>query len=268
MLRFNKPFAQPSDYDATNEEEYEQTTIENSFYNAALIALDFAYNLTLQDPQLNESQIFFGGHSEGAQYAPSICQQRQSILRGCLVMANVVEGMNDVIPWQNYYLDNLNVALLNQSYACLEYFNNPYFGPPDDLVECPINYAYLFNEYWLSMRAYNTSPNVVEQLTMPVLVMQGTADYNVPYFATPPYPFYGWPLKTFMSEDGWYDRFAGSSRVSLAVFSDLCHLFYKTELNNASLSTPDAELAKNNVNQSVVLNISDWITAIVNNSIG
>ena len=268
MLRFNKPFAQPSDYDATNEEEYEQTTIENSFYNAALIALDFAYNLTLQDPQLNESQIFFGGHSEGAQYAPSICQQRQSILRGCLVMASVVEGMNDVIPWQNYYLDNLNVALLNQSYACLEYFNNPYFGPPEGLVLCPINVGTLYNNFFLSMRAYNTSPNVVEQLTMPVLVMQGTADYNVPYFATPPYPFYGWPLKTFMSEGGWYDRFAGSSRVSLAIFSDLCHLFYKTELNAEGLSSPDAEYVKNNVNESVVLNISDWITAIVNNSIG
>jgi hypothetical protein len=122
------------------------------------------------------------------------------------------------------------------------------------------------------MRPFLAAPQYAAQLNISVLVLQGTADYNVPYFyvndtsnvATLPagqqvnlrYPF-----RTFLSAGGWNETFHGSKRVVLKVYEDLCHVFWKAEpLSIYGLSQPQYEFNKvRHVNESV---ITDMVTHI------
>ena len=287
MLRFNKPAAQ-SDYffdpelseleNAQNQFDFNvlYSTVQNDFLDATLIAFDTAWNLTSKKGLLDTSRVYLGGHSFGAQFSPYLCSQRESKLAGCIVLAGTTGTFEAVVPWQFYYLTNFDENIFNYSLACYNYISQPYLvGDGLVLNQWCNTGGDSGNNFYLSQRPFLTAPQYAAQLNISVLVLQGTADYNVPYFyvndtsyvATLPagqqvnlrYPFH-----TFLSAGGWNETFHGSKRVVLKVYEDLCHEFWKAEpLSIYGLSQPEFEFNKlRHVNESVIDDMVNHIKSV------
>ena len=111
------------------------------------------------------------------------------------------------------------------------------------------------------MKPYDNPPDTVQAMSMPVLVMQGTADYNVPY-QLPTLPNNA-IIPDFMSPGGWNDKFASSTRVTLKVFQDLSHFFMKVDTNNnpfgVPYSWPAIEMEPSHVEAEVITEFAAWI---------
>jgi acetyl esterase/lipase len=224
--------------------------------------------------KIDPNKIILAGHSAGAEVAPTICKMAASKVKGCILLASVVKSFDSIIPWQYYYLTSLpnptyatmNGAQLKASAACYNDLES-HLDPGYIRSSACATYYTQAQKYYQSYKFFEPPPKVVEQLTMPVFVGQGTADYNVPYnlqFGPGGFSTYGYEfLKeiSFMSSPGgWNAMFSSSTRVTLKVYQDLCHLFYKIKPTAVGLSTPDLEGVPNlHVDKPVIDDLATWI---------
>ena len=231
--------------------------------------------VTSMSTKIDPNKIILAGHSLGAEVAPTICKMAATKVKGCILLAAAVKGLNSILPWQIFYLASLptyptlNVAQLNATAAC--YYDLNAHIDPGYIRSSACNAFYpLAQKYYQSVTFFEPPPKVVQQLTMPVLVAQGTADYNVPYdlpFRPGGFSTYGHDfLKeiSFMSSPGgWNAMFSTSTRVTLKVYQSLCHLFYKITPNAVGLSDPQLQDAPNlHVDKPVIDDLASWVKAI------
>jgi len=273
VLRLNKRSAEIAYY-INPQGHFDQN--EN---NAQVISQEYIYDtlaalaqVASMSTKIDSNKIILAGHSLGAEIAPTICKMAAPTVKGCILLASVVKGFTSVIPWQSFYLESLvtyptlNVAALNASAAC--YYDLNAHVDPGYIRPSSCNPFYpMAQKFYQSAIIFEPPPKVVDQLTMPVLVAQGKADYNVPYnlpFGPGGFSTYGHEfLKeiSFMSTPGgWNAMFASSSRVTLKVYQDLCHLFYKITPNPLGLSDPGLQAAPNlHVEKAVIDDLATWV---------
>ena len=93
-------------------------------------------------------------------------------------------------------------------------------------------------EYWLSLRGYDPTA-VAAKLSMPVLVLSGERDYQVPAA--------DWEL--------WQKALTGKSAATLKRFSGLNHLF----IEGSGPPTPAEYEKEGHVAEAVVETIAGWV---------
>lgn len=275
VLRYNKRSAQPSadplnnvqcGLDAlTNFKDYVNAffgmnTVQNEYIKDALCALGQVGSFS---SKLDMNKLTLAGHSEGAQIAPQLARDAEAKgiqISAVVLLASIVENFSQISVWQWYYLYGFDESKLNSTNAQYRMLQSPYIdtswiGIGTGAYQVP-------SSYYQSLDPYSDPPNTVEQLTQPVLVMQGKADYNVPYdLPTLPYGIY---VSSFMSpEVGWNAKFSTSPRVTLKTYDNLCHYFWYVDVSKnplgVPLSWPSLQTPENHVQEDVLTDMATWI---------
>ncbi len=193
--------------------------------------------------KVDPSKIFFIGHSQGASLLPRLLSVTSGI-RGAVLMAGNVTPVHELIYNQSVYLYGLEgkVSPQNQKYLEMlkqnvDYINHPDFEPKASEIYSyrNISKAYLLDEI------KNRPSQFVASLSLPLLVINGKRDYQV-------------PVSEF---EEWRKILQGCPDISFKLYDSLNHLFI--EGRRPGLSTPQEYEIPGHVSEEVLKDISDWI---------
>lgn len=228
-IRYNKRFYQYMDQASDTMTIYDEV-LEDVNY-----AIHYAKNLT----DINTEKVFVLGHSLGGMLCPKIANDNPEIA-GFISLAGSPRKLEDLILDQaaeavengtvsetekTLYLDTMKAQSDQIKNLTEENLDEPLLGAN--------------GYYWKSLNEIDT-PKIVANLTLPMLFMQGEADFQV-------YPEVDFKM--------WKDLLKEKDNATFLLYEGLNHLFMPTtgvrDINDYSV--------KNNVDEKVILAIAEWI---------
>ena len=227
-VRVNKRF-----YQKPETADPETLTIWDEYMDDVYAAIDYAKE-NISDT------VFVIGHSQGGMSAPKIAQDNN--LKGIVMMAGTVRGLEDILYDQNAavilpsdaYSDREKEEMMNQIGASVQAVK----ALNENSTDAPFG---LPASYWLSLRQLD-GENILKTTDLPVLVMQGTADFQV-----------------YMDKDFEYMQslFADRENISFKSYEGLNHIFMPQTLPGVTdISEYSAE---NHIPDYVLQDIADFI---------
>jgi len=208
--------------------------------------LDDAYAAIAQltaDDRIDNSRIFVLGHSLGGMLAPKIAADNSDVA-GIIILAGSLRNLAEIIMDQNNEaaetlrptLSDDEITLLESQLAQAQTDaaavlaltkddGGTYFGIPA--------------AYWYSLNQAG-GMNYLDQLTLPVLILQGSEDFQV------------YPDKDFVL---WQNYYEGNDQATLVLYDGLNHLF----MQSSGLRTTADYDTPNQVRQDVIDDIGEWV---------
>jgi dienelactone hydrolase len=202
-----------------------------------------AVALLAHQPEVDPHRVFLLGHSLGATMAPRVAKGDPQIA-GIIVMAGAVTPIEKLALDQVKTImarEHAPAATAQKQIATLEAEVKEIESPnlkPGTMVK--FLGAEIPSSYWLNLRGYHPD-RVAATLHIPILVLQGGRDYQVP-----PSDFAIWK-KTL----------AGHKNVTFDLFPDLNHLF----ISGTGPSTPAEYFQPGHVAEPVITEIASWVQA-------
>lgn len=213
---------------------HEKLTIWDEYMDDIYAAIDYA-KANISD------EVYVIGHSQGGMSAPKIALDND--LKGVVMMAGTTRGLEDVIMDQNaaaleamdQYSDKEKKQILKATQdgvdavkALTEESTEPVLGIPA--------------EYWLSLRELDGENILKNKLDVPVLVLQGTADFQV-----------------YMDKDFEYMKSVLGDRenITFKAYDGLNHLFMPQ--SKPGVTDTSEYAAENHIPQYVISDIADFI---------
>lgn len=198
-----------------------------------------AVELLRQTAKIDPARVFVLGHSLGGYLAPRIAS-RDSQIAGIIILAGNTRSLEDLVLEQTQYLLSLDGSLSEadqQQIATVEKAVEAtrHAQPGDDPS------TLLFNAppaYWIDLNTYHPVA-VAQQLTQPMLILQGERDYQV----------------TMIDFQGWKDGLGGRDTVTLKSYPDLNHLFMSGE----GPDSPAEYQTPGHVAGQVIDDIASWV---------
>jgi dienelactone hydrolase len=216
-----------------------QLTIDEEVTDDALAAL----HLLAREPHIDAHHLFVLGHSLGAIMAPRIGRRDPHVAGLVLMAAAPTLDLGIVIRQMRYLLpqQGLTPAQVDANVAPIMAMRDtiaradPAHPPAGNFFNAPAS-------YWLSLRDYNAI-EVSKDLSMPMLVLQGSGDFQVS------------PTADF---GPWQAAFAHDPRVRLIEYPGLSHLFMP-----AGNPPSPADYAKaSHMDTRVIHDIAQWIKRV------
>ena len=213
---------------------HDQLTIWDEYMDDIYAAIDYA--------KANVSEnVYVIGHSQGGMSAPKIALDND--LKGIVMMAGSIRGLEDIVLDQNTatletmdeYSDKEKKQILKATQdgvaavkALTEESTEPVLGIPA--------------QYWLSLRDLDAENILKNRLDIPVLILQGTADFQV-----------------YMDKDFEYMKsvLGHKENITFKSYDGLNHLFMPQSLPGVADVTEYA--AENHIPQYVIDDIADFI---------
>ena len=213
---------------------HDQLTIWDEYMDDIYAAIDYA--------KANVSEnVYVIGHSQGGMSAPKIALDND--LKGIVMMAGSIRGLEDIVLDQNTatletmdeYSDKEKKQILKATQdgvaavkALTEESTEPVLGIPA--------------QYWLSLRDLDGENILKNRLDIPVLVLQGTADFQV-----------------YMDKDFEYMKSVldHKENITFKSYDGLNHLFKPQSLPGVANVTEYA--AENHIPQYVIDDIAGFI---------
>jgi dienelactone hydrolase len=196
-----------------------------------------------ESPGVDPKRVFVVGHSLGGMLAPKLATLDPK-LAGIVVLAGNARPLEDLIVEQFTYLGKLGgepdavvmerLAKVKEQAAKVKDPKLSAETPPADL---PLGVP---AAYWLSLRGYEPA-TVAAGLSMPVLVLSGERDYQV-------------PAADF---EAWTKALASKPTATLKRYPALNHLFIAGD----GPPLPAEYQKEGHVAEGVVEDIANWITA-------
>ncbi len=213
---------------------HDKLTVWDEYMDDIYAAVDYA------KANISEN-VYVIGHSQGGMSAPKIALDND--LQGVVMLAGTIRGLEDVILDQNTalletseeYSDKEKEKILQAAQegtdavkALTEDSTEPVLGIPA--------------EYWLSLRELDGENILKNKLTVPVLVLQGEADFQV-----------------YMDKDfGYMQSVLGhKENIEFKSYPGLNHLFMPQSLPGVTDVSEYA--AENHIPQYVIDDIADFI---------
>ncbi|MGB9200291.1 alpha/beta fold hydrolase [Methanobacterium sp.] len=219
-------------------EMVEKMTVKEEVIDDALIAL----KLIRKTDNIDTKHIFLLGHSLGATVAPRIGLEDPD-LAGLIIMAGLTRSLEDTLLDQYTYIYNLKGAITEQQKAELESLKekvdklkDPKYKDKIAAQDLPLGVPIA---YWRDLQE-NMPLDVVKEIDMPMLILQGERDYQVLNSVD----FIGW--KTALKE---------RSNVNFKLFPELNHLFIKGK----GKSTPEEYNVEGHIDDEVITTIVQFI---------
>ena len=231
-LRYNKRYYQ-----------YPETATQTlTVWDEVINDVNAAIALARKTAGIDKNKIFICGHSLGGMLAPEIAKENAD-LAGLVSLAGSPRKLEDIILDQN----KAAIAVLKNKddekqeiLARAVTFVNQVKALTPESPHCTI--FNMNSEYWLSLN--QTSPfNIVEFLTIPMLFLQGSADFQV----TPEADF-----------ALWQKLLEGHKNTQFRLYPGLNHFFMKSN-GKADLTEYNP---KANLEEQVISDISEWIRLI------
>jgi len=245
----NKPFKEIAHYLA--EKGIATVRINKRFYQKPALATNA---LTIWDEYMDDiyaaveyakanisSDVYVIGHSLGAMSAPKIALDNQ--LNGVVMLAGTIRGLEDVILDQNTmllensdeYSENQKKQIIKATQDGVDAVKALKEGDTEAVLGVPA-------EYWLSLRRLDTENILKNQLTVPVLALQGTADFQV-----------------YMDKDFEYMQsvLSGKDNITFKSYEGLNHLFMPQSIPGATDTSEYA--AENHIPQYVLEDMAQFM---------
>lgn len=198
----------------------------------------FAFEVLSERLEIDPKRIFVLGHSLGGNQAPRIAERCER-LAGIIVLAGNVTPLQRLIPEQYEYIMGLDGGLDDAEKAQLGAVQNAVrlieskelstIADAQQTLGIPA-------EYWKDIRGYDPAA-LAAQLDIPILIVQGGRDYQVPA----------------RELELWKEKLGDAATYKL--YPDLNHLFMKGE----GPSTPDEYAVKGNVSAEMLEDVAAWI---------
>lgn len=211
-----------------------ELTVEDEVIEDALHAITLLKNNT----KIDTNQIYLIGHSLGGMLAPRIATQTTD-LAGITLMAAPTRPLEDLMINQTIYLAELDGTItsdeqmqINATQENITKIKTLTIGPTEVILGAGL-------AYWEDLSTYNPVETALT-LDIPMLILQGTRDYQVPYdidYAT------------------WQTTFANYTNVTFHLYENLNHLFIPGtgDPTFAEYNTPG------NIHETVIKDITNWI---------
>jgi uncharacterized protein len=200
-----------------------------------------AVALVAKQPKINPKQVFLLGHSLGAYLAPRIATG-DSQIAGIAILGANTKPIEQVIVEQIHYLSGKTGAPADQSAkqiadveAAAKQIESPDLKSNDTVS---LLGSKTYGAYWLDLRGYDPV-KTASQLKIPILVLQGARDYQVPN----------------ANFEEWNKALAKRKNATLKSFPDLNHLF----MAGQGASTPAEYGNPNHVSEEVINTIALWV---------
>lgn len=168
--------------------------------------------------------------------------ERDKNIAGLIVFAGTARLLEDVFVEQNNYLASLAGTPSEEMRAKLDALKQLAEKTKNLKSTDAPNTPTLLNlpvSYWVDLNGYNP-PSAAENLTKPMLILQGESDYQV----------------TMRDFQLWKNALQSRKNVTFKSYPNLTHLFMET--TGAKPSPRDYEQTSH-VNVQVVNDIADWI---------
>jgi len=211
--------------------------LQNEYFKDAIDAVNF-----LSD-QKYVSKVFLIGHSEGGYLAPEIAKMAD--VSGIILLAAPARSLQDVAIDQLEYLisissDATDISTMKELIDQLEAINDHSLKDSQVVMGAPVSYYYELEKY--------DPIDVLKELKLPVLVMQGGKDYQV----------------TKKDFDLFKSNFENDKNYTFTWYPDLDHLFMKWD----GIPSPDEYLVESHVSATVIKDMFEWIVKICNDTKG
>lgn len=224
-------------YGPENEGWKGNTTPETLTVDDAIEAVNYLKSRDEIDP----NGIFVLGHSIGGYYMPKI-YERESDLAGYISLAGTIKDtFEDLVMYQGDYLTKLDGKIDDEDKKILDQFETDYANIKELKSGKEVTAETMFgypHEYWLSLKEYNPV-KIMQTIDKPMLIVQGSNDYQVPALY---YEYY----KSELSD---------KKNFEFKLYDGLTHLFMEGE------PTPEAYSTKGHVDEKVIEDIAEWIKA-------
>ncbi|MFH1101402.1 MAG: DUF3887 domain-containing protein [Methanobacteriota archaeon] len=214
-------------------------TVQDETIDDAVITVDQLTRYPMVDP----NQIFVLGHSLGGMLAPRIAQEAP-MLSGIIILAGNTRPLEDLFVEQTEYLGNLDgniseteaqqIAAVQELAIQIKTLN---ISDGEYVLGAP-------RSYWADLATYDPV-STAENITIPMLIMQGLRDYQV----------------TQADYTRWNTTFSQNPRVTLHTHPLLNHLF----IEGTGVPTNTEYLTAGHVNQTVITDIITWISQVDEN---
>lgn len=201
-----------------------------------------AVKLLSSDSRVDANRIYLLGHSLGGMMAPKIAADNPQI-KGMISMAGSLRTLQDISLDQNKaaiaaetsLTEQQKNALLAQVEAELDKTKTLDDGGTGYIMGMPTN-------YWKSLNAIH-SAEIVKNLNIPMLILQGSADFQV-------YPDKDYPL--------WQTALEGRSNATFKLYDGLSHLFMPNQISANGVPDVSVYNAPNHVAPQVITDIAAW----------
>lgn len=213
---------------------HDKLTIWDEYMDDIYAAIDYA-KANISD------EVYVIGHSQGGMSAPKIALDND--LEGVVMMAGTIRGLEDVIYDQNaaalegmdQYSDKEKDKILKATKDGIDAVKALTEESTDPVLGIPA-------QYWLSLRDLDAENILKNKLSVPVLVLQGTADFQV-----------------YMDKDFEYMQSVLGDRenITFKAYDGLNHLFMPQSLPGVTDTSEYA--AENHIPQYVIDDIADFI---------
>ena len=249
----NKPFADIAHGLAENNVasiRYDKRTYAYPEDAAANPSLDFEYyldakaaiQLVMSDSRVDKDNIFLLGHSEGGMLAPKISKDNPEI-KGFVSLAGSLRGLEDLSLTQTKIALEQNTSLteeqrketLAQTKDWIDQVKNLEPDAPETVI------AGISSAMWNDLNAVD-GPALVKELNIPMLVLQGDADFQVS--SDIDYPL-------------WKKTLQKKTNATFILYPGLNHLFMK----GGSKDFIDISVYNipSQVEPQVILDIANWV---------
>jgi dienelactone hydrolase len=202
-----------------------------------------AVALLAANPAIDPHRIFVVGHSLGAVMAPRIATGDRKIA-GIVLMAGAITPIERLALEQVRTIaarEHVPEKVSEPQIAALQAEVHEIESPKLKMGET-VNFlgAKIPASYWLDLRGYHPG-RVAAVLHIPILILQGGRDYQVP------------PSEMEL----WKKALAGHKNVTYELYPALNHLF----IAGTGPSTPKSTLKPGHVDGKVVAGIAGWVKA-------
>lgn len=230
-IRFNKRYFQHPELASA------KITVKDEYME------DIAAAIALAKEKVGEN-IYFLGHSLGGMSAPKIAQDNLSV-KGIISLAGSPRGLEDIIYDQNKAAINAMETTKQQKDLLLKNVKKSVDEVKKLKGDDGSSHFGTTAGYWLSLKELDTL-NISKSLTIPMLILQGSADFQV------------YKDKDF---EYWKTQLKGKENASFKLYDGLNHMFMKSvyngEANTAEYDVPAT------VEKQVTEDIAQWIFEIL-----
>ena len=228
-VRFNKRFYQKPELATSNPTIYEE------YMDDVQAAISWAKENVSQD-------VFVLGHSLGAMSAPKIAADAKGAVKGIIMLAGTTRGLEDVILQQNEMsiaamdiTDTQKATYLKEVKEGVDKVKS--LKTDDGSLVLGINAG-----YWLSLRTLD-GENLMKNLEIPALVLQGEKDFQVYY-----------DKDFLMMKEMLKDK----TNITFSSYENLTHLFMPKTLAGDGIDITEYD-TKNEIPAVVSDDIGIWI---------